>query len=546
MSSDIPSLMPPESPSAPTETGTATAHGVAARGVASSAVIVGIGQLLSRLMGFLREVVIAGIFGSSAAVSSFTIAGAVPQMIYDLLLGGMVSAALVPVLSEYAGRGDREELGRVTSTLLTIGVAVFVGIVLVLELLAPVLAVLLGGGFAASLRQLTTFLIRLILPSLVFFCAWGIAAAVLYARQQFVFPALASAVYNLGVILAALFLASRFNIAALSLGVVLGAFLQLLIVLPGLRGLPLRVRFDIRHPALKRIVLLYLPVIASLIVANLGIVIDRNLASRTVDQAVAWMKYATFLIQLPLGLVSVAIATATLPALARLSSPDDVARFRRTLAGALRLVLVLILPATVAILVLGQEAIRAALEHGAFTSFDTAQVTRALLFYLPGLPFAAIDQPLVFAFYARKDTITPVWVGIAGVGAYLAVGPLLAFGLGLGFIGLVIANAMQLISHCIIMWVMLQRRVGTMAGLGLLHTASRAAVASGLAGLGMLAGMVGARALFPGPGTVPAAVSLAGGGALGLTVYVAALAGLQVEELTIFLSMARNRLRRPA
>ena len=254
MSSDIPSLMPPESPSAPTETGTATAHGVAARGVASSAVIVGIGQLLSRLMGFLREVVIAGIFGSSAAVSSFTIAGAVPQMIYDLLLGGMVSAALVPVLSEYAGRGDREELGRVTSTLLTIGVAVFVGIVLVLELLAPVLAVLLGGGFAASLRQLPTFLIRLILPSLVFFCAWGIAAAVLYARQQFVFPALASAVYNLGVILAALFLASRFNIAALSLGVVLGAFLQLLIVLPGLRGLPLRVRFDIRHPALKRIV----------------------------------------------------------------------------------------------------------------------------------------------------------------------------------------------------------------------------------------------------------------------------------------------------
>ncbi|MGQ9682067.1 MAG: murein biosynthesis integral membrane protein MurJ [Anaerolineae bacterium] len=545
MSSDPPTLISSEGQGIP-EASAPTTQGAVARGVAASAVIVGVGQLLSRLMGFLREMVIAGIFGSSAAVSSFAIASAVPQMVYDLLLGGMVSAALVPVLSEYAGRGDRDELGRVTSTLLTVGITVFLGIVLILELLAPVLAMVLGGGFALPLRQLTTLLIRLILPSLVFFCAWGIAAAVLYARQQFVFPALASAVYNLGVILAALFLASRFQIAALSLGVVLGALLQLLIVLPGLRGLPLRVRFDLRHPALRRIVLLYLPVIASLIVANLGIVIDRNLASRTVDQAIAWMKYATFLVQLPLGLVSVAIATATLPALARLSSPDDVARFRRTLAGALRLVLVLILPATVAILVLGQEAIRAALEHGAFTSFDTAQVTRALLFYLPGLPFAAIDQPLVFAFYARKDTITPVWVGIAGVGAYLAVGPLLAFGLGLGFIGLVIANAMQLISHCIIMWVMLQRRVGTMAGLGLLHTASRAAVASGLAGLGMLAGMVGARALFPGPGTVPAAVSLAGGGALGLTVYVAALAGLQVEELTIFLSMARNRLRRPA
>jgi len=521
-------------------------RGAVARGVAASAVIVAVGQLLSRLMGLVRETVLADVFGSSPQMSSFTVVSAVPDMVYQLLLGGMISAALVPVLSGYAVSGDREELEHLTSTLLTVCVAVFVTIVLALEVIAPLLAVLLGGGFKPDLLRLTTRLIRLILPSLLFFGVWGVTVAVLYARQSFVFPALASATYNLGIVLAALFLARRLDVAALSLGVVLGALLQLLIVLPGLRGLRLRPCLDLRHPALRRIVTLYLPVIASILVANLGIVIDRNLASRTTDQALSWMRYATFLFQLPLGLVSVAIATAALPTLARLTSDADNPRFRRTLAGVLRLVIVLVAPAVVGLLVLGQDGIRAVLEHGVFTPFDTAQVTRALLFYLPGLPFAAIDQPLVFAFYARKDTVTPVLVGVAGVGAYLLVGPLLAFVFGLGFIGLVIANAVQLTAHCVIMWVLFERRVGSMAGHGMLSTTARATLAAAAAGLAMLAALAIARRFVPGSGTVAESTLLLAGGVVGLVAYVLGLAGLRVEELATLANLLRTRIRRSA
>ncbi len=520
--------------------------GTVARGVAASALIVGIGQLLSRVMGLVRETVIADVYGSRASLSSFTVASAVPDMVYQLLLGGMVSAALVPVLSEYAGRGDHEELSRVTSTLLTVGVATFAVIVLALELVAPLIALLVGGGFRAELLRLTASLIRLILPSLVFFAAWGVTVAVLYARQQFVFPALASAVYNLGIVLAATFLADRLDAAALSLGVVFGALFQLLIALPGLRGLRLRPRFDLRHPALRRIVILYLPVIGGLVVANLGIIIDRNLASRTVDQALGWMRYATQLYQLPLGLVSVAIATATLPALARLTDDPENRQFRRTLAGALRLVLVLVVPAMVGLLVLGRVGIRLVLEHGVFSAADTTQVTRALLFYLPGLPFAAIDQPLVFAFYARKDTVTPVLVGIVGVGAYLLVGPLLAFALHVGFIGLVVANSVQLITHCIIMWILLERRVGTMAGLGMLATAGKTLAAAAVSGLAMFLALGVLRSFIPEQGRLAVATLFLGAALAGAVVYLAGLYILRVEELSTLARMVRARLGRLA
>jgi putative peptidoglycan lipid II flippase len=516
-----------------------------ARGVAGSAVIVAVGQLLSRLMGLVRVTVIANVFGAGAEVSAFNVASTVPTMVFDLLLGGMVSAALVPVLSDYVTRGDRQELERLTSTLLTTVAAFFILVVVLLELGAPLLALMVGGGFEPGLFGLTVTLIRLILPSLVFLCLWGVTAAVLYARQQFIFPALASAVFNLGVIIAALFLARDLGISALSLGVVLGSALQLLIVLPGLRGLRLRPRFELRHPALRRIVTLYMPVIASLLVAQLGIVIDRNLASRTVDQAIAWMYNATQLIQLPLGLVSVAIATAALPALARLTEDPENRQFRRTLAGALRLVIILIAPATIGLLVLGQEGIRVVLEHGAFTPFDTSQVTRALLFYLPGLPFAAIDQPLVFAFYARKDTVTPVVVGIASVGAYLLVGPLLAFVFRAGFIGLVAANAVQLTTHCIIMWIMLERRVGPMAGHGLLSTTSKAALSAVAAGLTMLATLALARRFIPEAGTLSRATGLLAAGGAGMGIYLLGLAVLRADELTTLANLARLQIRRP-
>jgi putative peptidoglycan lipid II flippase len=245
------------------------------------------------------------------------------------------------------------------------------------------------------------------------------------------------------------------------------------------------------------------------------------------------MAYATTLIQFPLGLVSMAISTAILPALSRLAGQEegDSAPFRATLAGGLRLVLVLTVPAAVGLLVLARPLVALLFQHGEFDAADTAQTALALRYYLIGLVFAAVDLPLVFAFYARRDTWRPALVGVLGVGVYLAVAlPALH---PLGMVGLILANGAQLAGHAAAMAWIFQRRIGTLRGHGIGSTALKSALASAAMG-GAVYGVVRAVGhLFPAGGRVPWALAVAGGGGLGLGIYVAVCALLRVRELAL-------------
>jgi putative peptidoglycan lipid II flippase len=307
-----------------------------------------------------------------------------------------------------------------------------------------------------------------------------------YARKRFAYPALGAPAHNLGVIVAVLLLATRLGVPALSLAIVIAALTQLAVQLPGLGGVRLRPSLDWRHPVIRRLLVLYAPVVLSIVVQNVGVIIDRNLASRTIAEAITYMNKATFLIQLPLGPVSMAISLAVLPTLSQLDAARDDTRFKATLARGLRLVLAVIIPAGVGLAVLGRPIIELIYEHGAYTAGDTAQTVRALQLYLIGLPFAAIDLPLVFSFYAQKDTVRPVLVGIATVLLYLLVAPTLAFALNWGFYGLVAANSVQLTAHAFIMLWLFRRRYGGLAGLGVGTMALKAL--AGSAPVALLAG----------------------------------------------------------
>jgi len=258
----------------------------------------------------------------------------------------------------------------------------------------------------------------------------------------------------------------------------MAATFQFLVQLPGLRGTRLSLCFDWRHPVVRRILHLYAPVVLSIIIQNVGIVIDRNLASHTVAEAITWMSKATFLVQLPQGLVSMAISLAVLPTLSQMDAVVSPESFKGVLTRGLRLVLVLIIPATVGLLLLGRPVIELVFQHGAFTAADTTEALRALRVYLIGLPFTAIDLPLVFGFYAQKDTRTPVIVGILAVVAYLIVAPLLAFVFGWGYIGLVAGNSVQWLVHAVIMLVVFARRFGGMGAYGVLRSMWQALAAS--------------------------------------------------------------------
>ena len=528
--------------------------------IAGAASVIAVGNIASRVLGLVRETVIAYLFGATGLVSAFDVASRVPRMLFDLLIDGLVSSALVPVFSELAER-DRAELWRVASIMLSLTTLVMSAGLLLIELFASQVAWLMSGGFDSDLLAYTAYLMRITSPAVVFLSLSGITTGLLYALKRFTLPAFTAAVFNASVVVVALVLTGLFGwgIESLAIGMLVGSAMQVMLQLPGLRGASLHFSLDWRHPAVHRILKLYAPVVLGLVVSQIGIVIDRNLASRTGEQSIAWMRYATTLVQFPLGLVSAATAMALLPTLSRLApssgstqgnappAPDSgdagLEAFMDTLTAGLKMVLVLILPAVVGLFVLSEPVVALVFQHGGFTAFDTQQTSLALRIYLLGTTFAAIDLPLVFAFYARKNTLTPALVGMVGVGTYLTAALLPTAVRDLRMTDLVLANSIQLTAHAAVMlW--LTHRFGSLSGRGLGRTALKALAASLI-----MAGVTKMSAQwllvrFPGETVLDEAVIVGGAGLAAIVTYSVAATLLHVEEVGILAALLRGQLGR--
>lgn len=517
-------------------------------GMARAASLIAAGNISSRVLGMVREMVIANLFGATGLVSAFRVAQIIPTMLYDLLIGGMVSSALVPVFSEYAER-DRHALWHLASLVLSTAVVVMAVVVLLMELAAPLAVSLIVPGFDDELLAITTRLMRITTPAVLFLSLSGIITGLLYALKRFALPAFTAAVFNAAIVAVALAGTWIFNwqIEALAIGLLAGAFLQVVLQLPALRDARLRFTINWRHPGLRRIARLYLPVILGLVVSQVAIALDRRLASLTGEQSIAWMQYATTVIQFPLGLVSAAISLAILPTLSRLAAAAaDAAgsaldEFFDTLGTGLRLVLILIIPATVALFVLARPVIGLLFEHGDFTPFDTQQTVLALRFYLIGLTFAAIDQPLIFAFYARQNTLTPALVGVLAILFYLTAALAPSLFRPMQMLDLVLANSIQWLGHALVMlWLI--NRVGSLRGRGLAQAAFKAVAASLVMGLGLWGLLPFLQNWLPAAGVISEIIqvgilSLAGG-----TIYLLALMALRTQELTLLTAIAQRFL----
>jgi putative peptidoglycan lipid II flippase len=518
-----------------------------AGGLARGAGVLALGSAASRGLGLVREIVIAAYFGASGEVSAFRVASQAPVLLYDFLIGGMLSAALVPVLSDYARR--REAFVRLTAVLLTLfslGLALLTG---GLILFAPQIAWLLAAGFASfdpTLLALTEQLIRQLSPALWLMGMAGLLTAMLYALQRFSFPAIATAVYNLGIVLAAPLLAARLGIHSLAVGILAGALAQLGVMAWDLQRAKLHIgwRPAWSHPAVGKILRLYAPIAAALVVSLFQVGLDRRLASATGAQSIAWMANATTLQQMPLGLISVAISLAALPRLSQYHALGDEARYRQTLGRGLRMVLLLIAPAAVLLWLLGAPLTRLLFERSHFTAQDTAQVVAALNIYLIGMLFAAVDFPLNFAFYARNNTWLPSAVGILSVGVYVVV----AFSLvdRLGYLGLVWADTAKQAGHALIMAGLLAWQVGRLhAQLGRGCLLIGAAAALMVLVVWTLAGLL-QRNTPSGVAQDLALLFVAGGGGLAVYALVLRIAGLpEAQEAGVMLQSRLSRQRRP-
>ncbi len=497
--------------------------------IAKRAGIVALGNVLSRILGLVRDTLKADFFGAGGTVDAFTVATLVPRMLFDLLVGGHVNSALVPVFSRYATE-DMDALWGLVNALLSLAVLVLSAFILIVEAAAPHLAWLISSGASDDVLSLAAGLLRVTIPAVLFLSLSGILAGLLYSLKRFHFPAFTSAVFNGAIVVTTILLANRLDIFAMAWGWLAGAALQVAIQIPGLRGARFRFPAPLRHKGLRQVGKLYLPVALGLIVDVLIVQpVSYNLASHTGEGSISWMSYATTLIQFPQGLVASAISLAILPTLSRQAANNGVAAFRSTLGRGLRLVIALIVPAAIGMWVLAHPLIALLFEHGDFTPTDTDITATVLRLYLIGLPFAAVDLLLVFAFYAHQDTLTPALVGLGSFGVYLSVA---LIGLKpLGLYSLMVADSVKHLTHAGVSSWLLRRHVDRLEGERLAQTLGKTLAASAIMALGAMWSLNAISGLLSGDGMVYELLRVVVPAAIGGGLFLAAMRLLGVDEI---------------
>ena len=441
------------------------------RRVARAALVVMVFFVLSRAMGLLREIVIARQFGTSAGLDAYLAAFRIPDLLFALMAGGALGSALIPVLSDYLARDDERAAWKLTSAVLNWVVLAMGGAAALAALAAPLLVrTVIAPGFTPAQQALTAELMRWMLLSTLIFGVSGIVMGILNARQHFLLPALAPAVYNVAITLGAWLLGPALGVHGAVIGVVAGAAAHLLVQLPALQQFNVRYwpRLAPHDPGVREVGRLMAPRALGLAAVELNHLVNVVLASGLTAGSLAALNYGRMMMLLPEGIIAQSVAIAAFPTFSALLARQEHAEMRRVFLTTLRSVLYLTLPATVGLILLREPLVVALLQRGAFDARSSAATAWALLFYALGLASHAALEIITRAFYAAHDTRTPVGVGVAAMiaNALLSLA-LMALFRRLGWAphgGLALANTLATTAEMGVLLHLLHRRLGILSG----------------------------------------------------------------------------------
>jgi len=374
---------------------------------------------LSRLLGFVRDLLMARLFGTLASAQAFVVAFRLPNLFRDLVAEGAVTSAFVPVLSWYRAKGEDEEFWRLSQAFLARIVIVFCLLGLAGTLGAPLIVRIIAPGFAADPGKfaLTVRLTRVLFPFITLVGLWAYFMGLLNSLRHFAMPALGPAILNVAMIIACLWFVPRVNpgVLALAVSVIIGGVVQLAVQVPVAMRLGFRWRWRWAHEGSSRIMRLLGPRMLGSAAYQASVLIDTALASLSSvvgEGAVAALYFANRLVQLPLALFGTATAQASLPSLAEQAAHNDLAAFRATLLSVIRMVGFVILPASVGLVVLAFPIVGGLFERGAFDHRSTVMTSQAVICYSFGLLAYSVSKVMTGAFYALHDTRTPVKLAI--------------------------------------------------------------------------------------------------------------------------------------
>ncbi|MFQ5931115.1 MAG: murein biosynthesis integral membrane protein MurJ [Nitrospiraceae bacterium] len=515
-------------------------------GVAKAAGLIGTATFSSRILGFIRDIVLARLFGATPAADAFFVAYRIPNLLRELFAEGSMSSAFIPVFTEYHTLRTKRDAWELASAMFTTLLTVITLITAVGILAAPGIVWLLAPGFHddPSKLSVTTLLTRIMFPYLLFISLAALAMGILNSLHAFAAPALSPVLFNLFVIGCALFLSPLLPepIVGVAIGVVAGGAAQFAMQLPGLtlRGMLFGWRFEPRHAGVRRIGTLIVPSLLGLSVTQVNITVSTILASYF-EGGPTYLFYGMRLVQFPLGIFGVALATAILPTLSAQAAKGAMEELRSTLGFGLRMILFIILPAMLGLILLRKPMVHLFFEHGTFTAADTAATATALLCFALGLWAFAGVRIIVAAFYSLQDTKTPALAAGAAVAANLVLAIFLMA--PLQHAGLALATALAAMLNVGILVAVLNRRLGGVDWVSVRRSALRALAASVPVVLACV--WISGLEVWMRPEEWTAkAVMLVVGVGLSVTGYVGVHALLRSEELDVLWGLVRGFLGR--
>jgi len=515
--------------------------------------MVGLAILCSRILGLLREVIFASLFGASKSMDAFLTAFRAPNMLRDLFAEGALSTAFVTTFSgRIATEGD-QSAWRLASKVATLTVVFMSALTVLGVIFAPAVITVLAPGFAPDKAELTILLTRIMFPFILLISLAALVMGMLNAKNIFGMPAMASSFFNLGSIVAGVglgwLLDPHFGVRALiglALGTLVGGLLQLLVQVPSLArvGFHFKPDFDWRDPGVRKVIGLMIPATIAASAVQVNVAVNSGFASGLGDGPMTFLNIAFRLMQLPLGLFGVAIATVTLPLVSRSAALGNKAEFRGAIAHSLRLVMLLTIPSAIGLIILAEPIISLIYQHGRFTAESMRQTAAALRFYAIGLAAYAGVKVLAPAFYAVGKKQLPMLVSLLSIAVNFGLNWFFRFRLHWDHRGLALSTSLVAITNFVLLYFMMRQHAGRLETRTLLLTLAKLAIA----GLALTLVCLGAQTIFfqsleslrTWEKTIAVIVTVAFGGA----VFFGAAYLLHVAELRDVVLLIRGRLSR--
>ncbi len=455
------------------------------RKVTRAAGVIGVATLASRILGLLRDMILAWFFGAGKISDAFFVAFRIPNLLRRLFAEGTLTMAFVPVFAEYLETDGREEAFKMARSAVRMLSAVLAVVTVAGVAGAPVLVYAVAPGFTGEAYDLTVLLTRIMFPYIFFICLVALAMGILNSLGHFAAPAFAPVLLNIGIIGGALVLSPLMQtpVMGLAAGVIIGGVLQLLLQFPFLsaKGFFFWKHAPLYHPGIKKIALLMGPAVFGAAVYQINILVGTMLASLLPEGSVSYLYYADRLVQFPLGIFAISLSVAILPSLSRQAAAKDFTSLENTFSFAMRLVFFITIPSTIGLIVLKEPIIALLFGRGEFDLASIHMTANALLYYAVGLCAFSAVRIVVSTFYALQDTKTPVKMATVSIIANI----LLAIGLmgPMQHGGLALATSLASMINFVLLTRVLKNRIGGIAWKNMVVSAGKSMISSILMGI---------------------------------------------------------------